>query len=375
VRKNLSAEANGMSEKKTDEWLTISEIVASARAKLPQHLWDHSCAGVEDETTLRRNRSAFEHIAFRPRALKGVGQNDTSTMFLGHRLALPVMLAPVGTILCYHPDGALACARAAERSGTAAFVGMSSSPSLETVRGNVHGPLFFQIYVRGDREWLLHLVRRAEQAGFGGICLTVDNPETGRRERDLINRFDAHLDLPKPNLAGLPAVSKEASQHFKEEFNWEEVAWLRAQTPLPLIIKGILSAEDAELAVKHGVDVVYVSNHGGRELDHLPATIDVLPEIVAAVQAKAEVIIDSGFMRGTDIVKALALGARAVLIGKLMTWGLAAGGELGLQRALELLRLEMRVAMGNIGVRTVAELGPHCVRPSYPPAQKPWPVN
>jgi glycolate oxidase len=364
-----------MSEKKTDEWLTISEIVASARAKLPQHLWDHSCAGVENETTLRRNRSAFERLAFQPRALKGVSHNDTSTTFLGHRLALPVMLAPVGTILCYHPDGALACARAAERRGTGAFIGMSSSPSLETVRSNTHGPLFFQIYVRGDRSWLLHLVRRAERAGFGGICLTVDNPETGRRERDLINRFDAHLDLPKPNLTGLPLMNKEASQHFKEEFSWDEVAWLREETRLPLIVKGILSADDAELAVKHGVDVVYVSNHGGRELDHLPATIDVLPEIVAAVQGKAEVIIDSGFMRGTDVVKALALGARAALIGKLMTWGLAAGGEEGLQKALELLQLEMRVTMGNIGVRTVGELGPHCLRPSYPPAQKPWPIS
>jgi isopentenyl diphosphate isomerase/L-lactate dehydrogenase-like FMN-dependent dehydrogenase len=364
-----------MSEKKPDEWLTISEIVKTARTKLPKHLWDHASAGVENETTLRRNRSAFEYIAFRPRALNGVSHNDTSTTFLGHRLALPVMLAPVGTILCFHPDGALACARAAEHRGTAAFVGMSSSPSLETVRNNTHGPLFFQIYVRGDRHWLLHLVQRAERAGFGGICLTVDNPETGRRERDLINRFDAHLNLPKPNLEGLPAMDKETSQHFKEDFNWDEVAWLRERTRLPLILKGILSAEDAMLAVKHGVAVVYVSNHGGRELDHLPATIDVLPEIVAAVQGKAEVIIDSGFMRGTDVVKALALGARAVLIGKLMTWGLAAGGEAGLQRALELLQLEMRVTMGNIGVRTVGELGPQCVRSSYPPARQPWPIS
>ena len=355
--------------------MTISEIVRAARAKLPQHLWDHSSAGVETETTLRRNRSVFEHIAFRPRVLRGVSRNDTSTTFLGHRLALPVMLAPVGTILCYHPDGALACARAAERAGTATFVAMSSSPGMEVVRANVQGPLIFQIYVRGDREWLRHLVQRAERAGFAGICLTIDNPETGRRERDLINRFDAHLDLPKPNLEGLPTFDRETSQRFKQDFSWDEVAWLRDQTRLPLILKGILSAEDAELAVQHGVDAVYISNHGGRELDHAPATMDVLPEVAKAVQGKAEIIIDSGFMRGSDVVKAVALGARAVLIGKLMTWGLAAGGEAGLERALQILQTEIRVAMGNIGVRSVADIGPHCIRPSYPPQRMPWPIS
>lgn len=364
-----------MSAPEPEQWLTISEIVRAARAKLPQHLWDHSSAGVETETTLRRNRSAFEHIAFRPRVLRGVSHNDTSTAFLGHRLTLPVMLAPVGTILCYHPDGALACARAAERAGTVTFVAMSSSPAMELVRANAHGPLIFQIYVRGDREWLKHLVQRAESAGFAGICLTIDNPETGRRERDLINRFDAHLDLPKPNLKGLPAFDREASQHFKQDFSWNEVAWLRDQTRLPLILKGILSAEDGGLAVQHGVDVVYISNHGGRELDHAPATMDVLPEVAQAVQGRAEIIVDSGFMRGSDIVKALALGARAVLIGKLMTWALAAGGEAGLERALQILQTEIRVAMGNIGVRATADIGPHCVRASYPPAPMPWPVS
>ncbi|MGH7848481.1 MAG: alpha-hydroxy acid oxidase [Candidatus Binatia bacterium] len=364
-----------MSDPKSEQWMTISEIVRAARAKLPQHLWDHSSAGVETETTLRRNRSAFEHIAFRPRVLRGVSHTDTSTVFLGQRLALPVMLAPVGTILCYHPDGALACARAAAHAGTATFVAMSSSPGMEIVRANALGPLIFQIYVRGDREWLKHLVQRAERAGFAGICLTIDNPETGRRERDLINRFDAHLDLPKPNLEGLPAFNREASQRFKQDFSWDEVAWLREQTRLPLILKGILSPEDAGLATQHGVNVVYISNHGGRELDHAPATMDVLPEVAKVVQDKAEIIIDSGFMRGSDVVKALALGARAVLIGKLMTWSLAAGGEAGLERALQILQTEIRVAMGNIGVPTVADIGPHCIRPSYPPAPMPWPIS
>ena len=360
----------------TDEWLTIPEIVRAARAHLPTNIWDYSCGGAESETTLRRNRSSFDSIAFRTRILRGAARPDTSTTFLGFQLSLPVMLAPVGSIIHFDPDVALACARAAEAAGTGTFVGTLSSPSMEEVRAGAQGPLFFQLYVRGGRDWIEAMVRRAERAGYSAICLTADSGAYGRRERDLHNRFFPRERAGRPNLEGLPAGSDgRAREDYQATLTWEDLAWLRSITRLPLILKGVSTPEDAKLAVEHGVDVIYVSNHGGRQLDHGPATIEVLPEVVRAVRGWADVIVDSGFIRGTDVVKALALGARAVCIGKLMTWGLAAGGERGLQRAIELLRTEMAIVMTNVGVRSVADIDGSCVRPSVPPAPDPWPVG
>jgi 4-hydroxymandelate oxidase len=332
--------------------------------------------GADSETTLRRNRSAFDHLAFRPRVLSGVSKPDVSTTFLGHELALPVMLAPVGSIARFHPEGALACARVAERAGTISFVGTLSSPSLEEVERGASCPSIFQLYVYGDRRWVERLVRRIEGAGYSAICLTVDLAAYGRRERDLHNRFFPRESIERPNLG---AVYEAASLVVRDEYNaalsWEDLAWLRELTDLPLMLKGILSPEDAELAVEHGVDTVYVSNHGGRQLDHAPAAIEVLPEIVEAVGGRAEVVADSGFMRGTDVVKALAMGARALTIGKLMVWGLAAGGEEALLRTLELLKTEIATTMANIGAKRVADLSPRSLRPSPPPDPAPWPVG
>lgn len=357
------------------EWITIPEIIQSARAKLSTQAWDYSFGGADTETTLRRNRTAFEYVALRPRVLRDVRARDASTTFLGHPLSLPVMLAPIGGPQNYDPEGALACARAADQVGTIAFIGTLSSPAMEEVRAGSKGPLMFQLYVRGDREWMKALIQRVERAGFAGLCLTVDSASYGRRERDLHKRFFRGDGGGQPNLAGLPGSDGAGSRDHQAGLTWDDVDWLRETTSLPLMLKGILSPEDAELAVHHGVAVVYVSNHGGRQLDHAPATMDVLPEIVQAVQGRAEVLVDGGFMRGTDVVKAVALGARAVLIGKLMAWALGAGGAAGVARALEILKTEMLVTMANIGVRSVAEIGPACVRPSYPPRQAPWPVS
>lgn len=353
------------------DWQTTAEIVRAARAKLPQYLWDYAAGGAESETTLRRNRAAFDRIAFQPRVLRGVAGRDTSTTFLGHDLSLPVMLAPVGGVGHYTPDGALACARVAQRVGTATFVSTMSTPALEDVRAGAEGPLVFQVYVRGDRQWLEGFVRRIERSGYDAICLTVDSAAYGRRERDLQNRYLARQSHGRPNLADLPAGDR-ARDDYQAALTWEDLAWLRDATRLPLILKGVMSPEDARLAVEHGVDVVYVSNHGGRQLDHAPATMDMLPDVVEAVQGRAEVVVDGGFMRGTDVLKALALGARAALIGRLMVWGLAAGGEPGLECALGLLKTQISTSMANIGVRTVAELAAHCLRPSYPPEPAPW---
>ena len=359
-----------------DELLTIPEIIAAARAKLSPQVWDYSCGGADSETTLQRNRLAFDHLTFMPRVLRGVGKPDISTSFLGYRLSSPVMLAPVGSIARFHPNGALACARAAERAGTASFVGTLASPSLEEVVAGANCPLIFQLYVYGDRRWLERLVRRVEDAGYSAICLTVDLAAYGRRERDLHNRFFPRESIERPNLGtAYEAAGLVVGDEYNAFFSWEDLVWLRGLTELPLILKGILSPEDARLAVEHGVDAVYVSNHGGRQLDHAPSAIEVLPEIVEAAGEETEVVADSGFMRGTDVVKALAMGARVVAIGKLMIWGLAAGGEEGLLRTLELLETEITTTMANVGAGRVDDLDTRSLRRSLPSHLTPWPVR
>ncbi|MFN8535078.1 MAG: alpha-hydroxy acid oxidase [Dehalococcoidia bacterium] len=358
-----------------DRLVTIPAIVDAARRALPAELWDYSCGGSESETTLRRNRSAFDEIAFRPRVLRDVSRVDIGATFLGEALALPIMLAPVGSIGHFDTRGALACAGAAHRNRTAAFVSSLSTPDLETVSADRSGPLYFQLYMSGSREWAAGIVRRVEEAGYAGLCLTVDSAAYSRRERDLHNRFVPMGGIERPNLRDLgPASSRRQGPRGEATVTWETVDWLRSTTRLPLMLKGIMTDHDARLAVEHGADVVYVSNHGGRQLDHLPAAIDVLPEIVAAVDGRAEVLVDSGFMRGSDVVKALCLGARAVLIGKLMLWGLAAAGEPGLVRTLEILAQEIRITMANLGAVSIADLVPGHLRPARAPAAAPWPI-
>ncbi|MBA3523528.1 MAG: alpha-hydroxy-acid oxidizing protein, partial [Geodermatophilaceae bacterium] len=337
---------------------------------------DYSCGGAESETTLRRNRTAFAEIGFRPRVLRGVGTPDTSTSVLGQALAMPVLLAPVGSIATFHPDGALACARVATAAGTGTFVGTLSHPAVEEVRAGSTAPLFFQLYVYGDRSWLAALVARVERAGYAAICVTADVAAYGRRERDLHNRYFPRQSAERPNLGdGVHVPDTVNRDDYNAALTWEDVAWLRSVTRLPIMIKGIMTGEDATLAVQAGADLVYVSNHGGRQLDHLPSTVEILPEVCGAVGDRAQIVLDGGIMRGTDVVKCLALGATAVSIGKLMTWGLAAGGEDGLRRTLELLHTEIRTTMANLGAATVADLHPGMLRPVSATAGSAWPAD
>ncbi|WP_375000849.1 alpha-hydroxy acid oxidase [Aeromicrobium sp. CTD01-1L150] len=356
--------------------LTIPEVVHQARRTLTEEAWHYSCGGAESETTLRRNRTAFSELALLPRVLAGAGKPDTSSTFLGRQLDLPVLLAPVGSITTFHPDGALACARVASGAGTGAFVGTLSHPSLEAVRNGSDAPLYFQLYIYGDRDWMQQLVDRVEAAGYDAICVTVDVAAYGRRERDLHNRYFPRRSLERPNLGGCSDVPQMVeSDAYNAALTWDDLAWLRSRTRLPLIVKGIMVGEDAAIAVEHGIDVVYVSNHGGRQLDHTLGSIDALPDVVAAVDGRADVVLDSGIMRGSDVVKALALGASAVAIGKLMAWGLAAGGEAGLLKVMQLLTTELVTTLTNLGVGSVEQLHPGLVRRVSPAAASSWPAD
>jgi isopentenyl diphosphate isomerase/L-lactate dehydrogenase-like FMN-dependent dehydrogenase len=355
-----------------ENWQTIPEVVAAAKLTLSTPQWAFSGSGPETEVTVRRNRAAFDRLALMPRLLRGVAQRDLCTRFIGHELSLPVLLAPVGSIHSFHPDGARSPARVAERVGTMSFVATNAQPKLEQVREVAKGPTVFQLYVYGDREWQREMLRRVESAGYDALCLTIDSPDSGVRDRRFAERSrwtEGANDRPERG-----AAASERQRHLAD-LTWDDVAWLREQTKLPFMVKGLLSPLDAELAVENGADVVYVSNHGGRRQDQLPSTIEVLPQVLAKVAGRAQVVVDSGFMRGTDVVKALAMGATAVGIGKLALWALAAGGEAGLERTLEILKREISATMANVGARTVAELTPDLVVPSFAPPEAPWPVE
>lgn len=338
----------------TSEFMTLPEVRRAALRNIAPDAWDYLAGGAESETTLRRNRRAFGHLQFRPRVLRDVSQVDTSTTFLGAPLTLPVMTAPMGSTHLFHPDGDLALARAAGRMGTMHWQSTVCVHSPEDVIAAASGPLVFQLYFWGDRPWAAELLARVEAAGFHAVAVTVDLAAYGRRERDLEKRYD-----PRAAQRAIPIMRDPVRQ---AQLSWDDVDWLRSTIGLPLILKGIETAEDARLAVEHGVAVIHVSNHGGRQLDHAPAPIETLPEVVEAVEGRAEVVMDGGIQRGTDVLKALALGARAVLIGKLAGFGLGAAGEEGVARTLELLGLELRIAMANTGQARIGEIGPELVR-------------
>ena len=352
------------------DWLTIGEVLDAARSLLSTQQWDGACGGAGREVTLGRNEAALAQLALRPRVLTGVSSASTVAQFLGRSIELPIILAPVGEIALFHPEGALGAARAAAASGTGAFVGVVSSPRMEDVRAVTERPLVLQIYRFGDDAWLRRLVERAEKCGMNAICLTVDTPVSGRLDRDLRHR----ISLPprmRPNLddlGGTPGLTT----YNGGRLTWTDIEVLRSMTSLPLILKGIMDPEDAVMAVDRGVDHICVSNHGGRQLDDGQSTIEVLPAIVTAVAGRAGVIIDGGFIRGTDVIKALALGADLVLIGKLSVLALAAGGEAGLTKALDILRAEIAVNLTNLGVGAIDALNSRMVCPSVPTPKSVW---
>jgi isopentenyl diphosphate isomerase/L-lactate dehydrogenase-like FMN-dependent dehydrogenase len=337
-----------------DRFTTLHEIVRAARTSLAPGPWDYLIGGAETETTLRRNRQALDSIAFRPRVLRDVSKVDASATLLGRPTRIPVMLAPIGSIESFAEGGGATAAKAAGAFGVPQMLSSVCNPGLEAVAKAADNIRIFQLYVRGDDAWVDDWVRRAVDHGYAAFCLTVDTACYSRRERDLARRFVK------------PWRTRAAGFEFQAGLSWDHVKRFKDTHAIPLILKGIATAEDATLAVQHGVEGVYVSNHGGRQLDHGRGAIDALPEVVEAVGGRATVIVDGGFARGTDVVKAIALGAQAVGIGRLACCGLAAAGQPGLERVLELLEDEIRIAMGLLGVSRLDDLDRSYLSPATP---------
>jgi isopentenyl diphosphate isomerase/L-lactate dehydrogenase-like FMN-dependent dehydrogenase len=327
----------------SEKFVTTQEIITQARRNLSQHVWHYLTGGAESETTMCRNRLALDSLALRPRVLVDVSKIDPSATFLGHRIRIPVMLAPIGSLQIMTPEGAVAVARAAHEFGTVSFVSSVTQPSLEETAAATSHPKIFQLYVQGDMSWVETLLTRVKNAGYQALCLTVDTAYYGRRERQMMDRW-------------LPPSRRLSGYEHRSAITWETLDAIKKFAGLPFILKGVATAEDAALAVEHGVSAVYVSNHGGRQLDHNRGTLEMLPEIVEVVAGRAEVVLDGGIVRGSDVLKALALGARAVAIGKLQGWALGAGGQQGLMQVLEILESEMVTSMALLGVTRLDQL-------------------
>jgi len=338
----------------------LHEFVEPARGNVTPETWDYLMGGAETETSLNRNRMAIDALALRPRVLRDVEHASTSASFLGHDWRLPVFLAPIGSLQDITRDGGVVPACAAAKFGIAHMLSSVCAPGLEAVAAAAGDhPRIFQIYVRGDAGWVDELVARAIAHGYRAICFTVDLDAFGRRERDMANRY-------KPT-----ARRTTTGEVHQERFAWEDIERIRANIDVPLMLKGIATPGDAVRAVELGVDAVYVSNHGGRQLDHVQASTDVLPEIAAAVAGRAEIFIDGGYMRGSDIVKAIALGANAVGLGRLQGLAAAADGQEGIVRMLEILEQEIRHCLMLLGVTSPGELDPSYVT-QVTPLQRNW---
>jgi isopentenyl diphosphate isomerase/L-lactate dehydrogenase-like FMN-dependent dehydrogenase len=336
---------------------TLFQLLTIAKRNLSPGAWDYLMGGSETETTLNQNRRALDRIAFRPRVLRNVAHIDTGTTLLGQKLKLPIVLAPIGSMQDIIAEGGVAPTRAAARTGIVHMLSSVCAPGMEIIAKAADYPKFFQLYVRGDQQWVDDTLKKAVSCGYRALCLTVDRANYGRRERDIAKGHS-------------PTARKgAATESFQAALNWNDVDRIRSYADVPLILKGIATAEDAEIALARGIDCIYVSNHGGRQLDHSRGSIAVLPEIVAAVGGRAEIIVDGGIMRGTDVLKAIALGATAVGMGRMQGIALGAGGEGAVVRMIEIIWNEMQNAMALLGVAKLSELSPRYLAPAEPLAR------
>ena len=350
--------------------LKLDDFEPAAREVLPQAIYDYIAGGSEDEATLHANREAFARYRFRFKVLASADRPDLSNEVLGQRFQMPVHLAPTAIQRMAHPDGEAAAYRGATAAGIAFCLSTLSSVSIEDLAAAASGVRWFQLYMHPERAVSASFVERAVDAGFGAIVLTADLPQTGRRERDIRNTFSLPQGLRYANLDGKRAAAtaegpdpfaQNVNAHTNPALSWADLEWLVAKTPLPVIVKGLVRADDARHAVEAGARGLVVSNHGGRQLDYSIASLDALPEVVEAVGGRVPVLLDGGVRRGTDVLKALSLGAAGVLVGRPYLWALAVGGAKGVSGMLAMLRQEIEVSMSLLGVRRLSELNPDLV--------------
>jgi len=333
-----------------DKFVTLPEIRKHAKKILPRDVWNFGAGGAESETTRRRNRRAVDRLAIRQDVLVDVREIDLRTQLLGLPLSWPVAIAPMGGLVLFHPDGDKEMGRGAAQGDTLQFLSGAAGWSVEDVAKSSTGPKMFQLYHHGDRTWAAELMSRVEASGYKSVVLTVDVQVYSRRERDIVHRYSPREAMKSaPNPRG-------PDPNYPERLTWDDVAWLKKTTKLPIGLKGIMTVRDAKRAVEEGVDIIWVSNHGGRQLDHTQGSIDALPPIADAVAGRAAIIVDGGFTRGTAVLKGLALGATVVAIGRTVLWGLAADGAGGVACALDILRRELRTTMALAGQTSVKNL-------------------
>ncbi len=341
--------------------LTLQELVKQARGQLSRGDWDYLMGGAESETSLKRNRLAFDRLALKARVMNDVSQVQVRRALLGLDQRMPVLLAPIGSLQVFEAGGALSVAHAAGEFGVFQILSSVCLPDFESLARDCANPKIYQLYAHGDEAWVMDIIGRAQAAGYQGFCLTVDTQVYSRRERDLVKRY-----VPAAARRAGFAHNQPRATTLQASLSWDLVKRIKDRFTIPLILKGIACAEDADLAAGHGVDVVYVSNHGGRQLDQGRGTLDTLPEVVDAVAGRAKVLVDGGILRGTDVLKALALGADAVGIGRLQGLALAAGGIPAVQRMLELLEIEIRTNLALMGLSSIDQLHPGSVLPAEP---------
>ncbi|KAL1213740.1 Glycolate oxidase 3 [Cardamine amara subsp. amara] len=366
------------------EITNVMEYEKIAKEKLPKMVYDYYSSGAEDQWTLQENRNAFSRILFRPRILVDVSKIDVSTRVLGFNISMPIMIAPTAMQKMAHPDGELATARATTAAGTIMTLSSWATCSVEEVASTGPGIRFFQLYVYKDRNVVRQLVKRAEEAGFKAIALTVDTPRLGRRESDIKNRFALPRGLTLKNFEGLDlgkidktndsGLASYVAGQVDQSLSWKDIKWLQSITSLPILVKGVITSEDARIAVEYGAAGIIVSNHGARQLDYVPATIVALEEVVKAVEGRIPVFLDGGVRRGTDVFKALALGASGVFVGRPSLFSLAADGEAGVRKMLQMLRDEFELTMALSGCRSLREISRNHIKtdwdiPRYLPAK------
>ncbi|XP_066343881.1 glycolate oxidase 2-like isoform X2 [Miscanthus floridulus] len=344
----------------------VSDYEELARQKLPKMVYDFYAGGAEDQWTLKENKEAFSKILFRPRVLIDVSHIDMSTSILGYKISMPIMVAPTALHKLAHQEGEVASAQATAAAGTIMTLSSWSSCSIEEVNSSAPGLRFFQLSVFKDRDIVQQLVRRAENAGYKAIAITVDAPRLGRREADVRNRFTLPenvalkcfegLDLGKMDKTNASGLAAYVTSQIDSSLSWKDIKWLQMITWLPILVKGVITAEDARLAIECGVAGIIMSNHGGRQLDYLPATISCLEEVVREAKGRVPVFLDSGIRRGTDVFKALALGASGVFIGRPVLFALAVDGKAGVRNALRMLRDELEITMALRGCTSLKDI-------------------